>query len=711
MVNSRKTQPARNGIREILAQTIRRFGQDLVGIVLISLSIITGLSLAGLSAGTISKRWSQWIAGGFGWGSYILVGFVAYIGLLILLRRIEQFPKLNLKRIVALEISLFSLLALFSAVLGFSVDRAHLGLDGGIVGWGVARIFQSVAGKIPATIVIVLIWLASTLDGLGFMKPLIRRIDRYFTDVLSQGSPENPLEHFEDDAITTTDQESIGETDSSPEMPAMPIPQRKLKLPPLELLLDPQKALSDESFIHAKAIQIEKSLEEYGVPARVAGYRVGPTIIQYAVEPGYVEKVNEEGDVVRKKVRVSQISQLNRDLTLALSVDRLRIEAPIPGTSFVGIEIPNTNSNLVRLKSILGSNEFKAKPAPLKLALGLNVSGSPVTADLARMPHMLVAGTTGSGKSVFMTSLITCLAMNNSPDDLRLAILDPKMVELLRFNGLPHMMGKVETQLDRMLGVLAWGIKEMEDRYRKLEAANARDLDAYNAKMERRGGEHLPKIVIFIDELADLMQSAPDQTEGYVVRLAQMARATGIHLIVATQRPSTDIITGLIKANFPARISFMMASAVDSRVILDTNGAETLMGRGDLLFLDPESAGLKRAQAVLIDDREIENVIGYWQNAVQEEKSTEEEEAPWEDLVPTLSEGSDELIEQAIKAVRQESRVSTSWLQRKMRIGFPRAARLMDELEARGIVGPAETGGREREVLGGQPSDEVTAEY
>jgi S-DNA-T family DNA segregation ATPase FtsK/SpoIIIE len=478
----------------------------------------------------------------------------------------------------------------------------------------------------------------------------------------------------------------------------------------MDLLLDAQSATSDEPFIHAKAIQIEKTLEEFGIPARVAGYRVGPTIIQYAVEPGYVEKVNDEGDIVRKKVRVSQISGLNRDLTLALGVDRLRIEAPIPGHSFVGIEIPNTSSSLVRLKTILNSNEFKAKPAPLNMALGLNVSGAPVIADLMRMPHMLVAGTTGSGKSVCITSLIACLVMNNTPEDLRIAILDPKMVELLRFNGLPHLMGKVETQLDRMLGVLAWAIKEMDDRYKKLEAVNARDLDAYNAKMARRGGEHLPKIVIFIDELADLMLSAPDSTEGYLVRLAQMARATGIHMVVATQRPSTDIITGLIKANFPARISFMMASSVDSRVILDTNGAETLMGRGDMLFLDPETAGLKRAQAVLIDDREIENIIAYWKNAVQEEMP-EEEPAPWEGLVPSISDDSDDLIEAAIKLVRQEGRASTSRLQRKLRIGFPRAARLMDELEERGVVGPVESGGREREVIFDESPDDEEELY
>ena len=472
---------------------------------------------------------------------------------------------------------------------------------------------------------------------------------------------------------------------------------QKVDLPPLDLLLDTQKNISDESFIHSKAIQIEQTMEEFGVPARVAGYRVGPTIIQYAVEPGFVERVNEEGDVARKKVRVAQIATLHKDLTLALAVDRLRIEAPIPNHSYVGIEIPNQTVTIVRLKSILQSESFAKSHSPLNLALGLDVSGNPVIADLARMPHLLVAGTTGSGKSVCITSFIACLAFNNSPDDLKMAILDPKMVELVRFNGLPHLFGKVETQLDRMLGILAWAIKEMDDRYRLMEAVNARDLDSYNLKMLRRGHAKLPRIVIFIDELADLMLSAPDQTEGYLVRLAQMARATGIHLIVATQRPSTDIITGLIKANFPARISFMMASSVDSRVILDTNGAETLMGRGDLLFIDPEASGPQRAQGVFVDDREIEKIIAYWQNKADEQLL--EKSAPWEDLIPTIGDDSDKLIEAAIELIKKEGHASTSRLQRKLRIGFPRAARLMDELEERGIVGPSEAGGREREVL------------
>jgi S-DNA-T family DNA segregation ATPase FtsK/SpoIIIE len=426
-------------------------------------------------------------------------------------------------------------------------------------------------------------------------------------------------------------------------------------------------------------------------------YALFPTIIQYAIEPGFIEKVNDNGDIVKKKVRVSQIAGLKKDLTLALSVDRLRIEAPIPGHAFVGVEIPNRNSVLVRLKAVLESVEFKKQKSPLSLALGLDVSGNPIIADLAKMPHLLIAGTTGSGKSVCITSIISCIVMNNSPRDLRIAIIDPKMVELVRFNGLPHLIGKVETQIDRMLAVLAWAIKEMEERYIKLEEVNARDLDAYNLKMIRRGKYRLPKIVIVIDELADLMLSEAEKTETYVVRLAQMARATGIHLVVATQRPSTDIITGLIKANFPARISFMMASSVDSRVILDMNGAETLMGKGDMLFLDPETAGLKRAQCIMIDDREIERIINHWQSQsnLEDDYSIT---APWESFVESQSSSKDNLLDQAIHLVQEEGYASTSRLQRKLRIGFPRAARLMDELEERGVVGPQESGGRVRKV-------------
>lgn len=699
MQKIKKGQIPVNRISSIVLQTVRRFGQDLVGVLLICLALITALSSLGLTSGILASSWSEWFFKGFGWGSFGLLLLIAYVGVLILLRRIERFPKLNYQRIFSLELSLFSLVALLSMIFGASIERAHAGLDGGMIGWGIARLLQNATGKLPAILILSLIWIVSSMAGLGVLKPLGGKLDAYFNKLIEAEQEPALKEHLPGDEKVQPDNDQTDSlSKSAGEYSSPQTLHREYQLPPLDLLLDVKHTTTDEPFIHAKAIQIEKTLEEFGIPARVAGYRVGPTIIQYAVEPGYVEKVNEEGDIVKKKVRVSQISTLNRDLALALSVDRLRIEAPIPGHSYVGIEIPNTSSSLVRLKAILNSAEFKTKPARLNLALGLNVSGSPVIADLARMPHLLIAGTTGSGKSVCITSLIMCLAMNNSPDQLRMAILDPKMVEMLRFNGLPHLLGKVETQIERMLGVLAWAIKEMEDRYLKLETFNARDLDAYNAKMARKGDAPLPKIVIFIDELADLMMSASDQTEGYLVRLAQMARATGIHLVVATQRPSTDVITGLIKANFPARISFMTSSSVDSRVILDTNGAETLMGQGDLLFLDPETAGLKRAQGILIDDREIENVIGYWKNTAGHGRD-EQSSIPWEDLVPMLSDDSDRLIEEAIQLVRREGHASTSRLQRKLRIGFPRAARLMDELEERGIVGPVESGGREREVL------------
>jgi len=691
-------------------KTIKRFGQDLLGVLLIALAIISLLSLSKLTEGSLSSFFSQWILKGFGWGSFILVGLVGYVGFLILLRHLEQLPKLNLKRIILLEISLFALLALLSIVNGLSIDRAIQGVDGGVIGWGIARILRDVVGLPISAFIFMLVFLIFFISGIGLWRPFMYSLDNYFTRILSSTQYTGGVTSRQ---LKTTEISSKGrrpESDANNQAANTSSPVAlKVDLPPLDLLLDTQKNISDESFIHSKAIQIEQTMEEFGVPARVAGYRVGPTIIQYAVEPGFVERVNEEGDVARKKVRVAQIATLHKDLTLALAVDRLRIEAPIPNHSYVGIEIPNQSVTIVRLKSILQSEAFTRSNSPLNLALGLDVSGNPVIADLARMPHLLVAGTTGSGKSVCITSFIACLAFNNSPDDLKMAILDPKMVELVRFNGLPHLFGKVETQLDRMLGILAWAIKEMDDRYRLMEAVNARDLDSYNLKMLRRGHAKLPRIVVFIDELADLMLSAPDQTEGYIVRLAQMARATGIHLIVATQRPSTDIITGLIKANFPARISFMMASSVDSRVILDTSGAETLMGRGDMLFIDPEASGPQRAQGVLVDDREIEKIIAYWQNKAGDHQ--QETSAPWEDLIPTIGDDSDKLIEAAIELIKKEGHASTSRLQRKLRIGFPRAARLMDELEERGIVGPSEAGGREREVFLDNNDSPETEEY
>jgi S-DNA-T family DNA segregation ATPase FtsK/SpoIIIE len=545
--------------------------------------------------------------------------------------------------------------------------------------------------------------------GTGLMQWLLRTLE----DWLNHVTPTDRLAH---PAAAPPQVKPIQEEEEViPPAPANPA-VRNPNLPPLDLLLSEQNLRPDDSYIKDTALKIETTLAEFGVPATVKGYRVGPTVTQYAVEPGFVEKTGPDGEVIQQKVRVSQISALSRDLALSLSAERLRIEAPVPGRSYMGIEVPNPRNSLVRLRPLLESEPFLRLTSPLAVALGKDVSGQPVVADLSRMPHMLIAGTTGSGKSIFISALATCLVMNNMPEDMRIAMLDPKMVELVRFNGLPHLFGKVETQVDRMLGVLRWAIVEMDRRYRLLEEARTRDIEVYNRRMLKRGQPKLPRIVILIDELADLMMTAPDQTEHNLVRLAQMARATGIHLVVATQRPSTDVVTGLIKANFPARLAFSVASSIDSRVILDGNGAESLLGKGDMLFLNPESGTPLRAQGVIIADEELDRVTAYWK---QHRPVAADELAPWEELIETndADENSDALVEQAIKIVRTSQRASTSLIQRRLRIGYPRAARLMDQLEDLGVVGPSQGGGREREVLlppddgddtdaGGEPQDE-----
>ena len=488
--------------------------------------------------------------------------------------------------------------------------------------------------------------------------------------------------------------------DQKDERPKEPL-VRDEHLPPLKLLNTERESRPDQRHVNQRAGLIEQTLAEFGVPAKVIGFQIGPTVTQFAVEPGFIEKpgASEEEIARQRKVRVSQITSLGRDLALALSAERLRVQAPVPGRPYVGIEVPNQKSSIVRLRPILETEAFYKVGSPLALALGRNVSGEPVIADLASMPHLLIAGTTGSGKSVCIAAFTSCLVMNNAPEDLRLVMIDPKMVELVRFNGLPHLYGKVETDLERILAVLRWVVAEMDHRYMALEQSRSRNIDTYNRKIRRRkDGKTMPRIVVMIDELADLMMSAPEVTEHTLVRLAQMARAVGIHLVVATQRPSTDVVTGLIKANFPARMSFAVASSVDSRVILDVTGAESLLGRGDMLFLAPEAGSPARVQGVWVTDQEVEKVISFWQKTYEQ---VDTEPPPWDEMLEqeAILADRDELVEKAIELVTRTQRASASMLQRQLRIGYPRASRLMDELEEMGIVGSSQGGGREREVL------------
>lgn len=691
-----------------------RFARDIFGILLIAFAVVTLLALLGYTEGILLTLWVGFLSLWIGWGAYLVVFWLGYAGF-ALLRRHDGI--LTWTQIIILELASLLTLGLFAAMGGNSVLDAEAGGHGGRIGWGITAIFWRL-DQLPGTLLMFILWLLALMSGFNVWAWIERWLNR-----VAEGTP--PLEmatqpEVQEEAVEEKKEKARAERKKSTPLPpefrkSLKVSEQKDKkaeprnrderLPSLNILLADQASRPDERTINQTAGMIEKTLAEFGISATVIGFRVGPTVTQFAVQPGFMKRAGaSEEDEKQMKVRVAQIASLQKDLALALSAERLRIEAPVPGKPYVGIEVPNSHQSNVRLRPLLETESFNKIGAPLALALGRDVSGQPVVADLARMPHLLIAGATGSGKSICITSLAVCLAMNNPPEDLRMVMIDSKMVELLRFNGLPHLYGKVETNVDRILGVLRWIVVEMEHRYRLLEGANARDLEAYNRKLARKkdGGAPLPRIVVLIDELADLMMSAPDQTEHNLVRLAQMARATGIHLIVATQRPSTDVVTGLIKANFPARLAFSVASGVDSRVILDTTGAESLLGRGDMLFLNPEVGNPVRAQGVFVTDMEIERVIAHWQKTVEKSDAA----PPWEKLLTEPDENEDEsLIEQAVSIVRQSQRASASLLQRRLRIGYPRAARLLDQLAEMGVVGPSQGGGKERDVLLG-PLDE-----
>jgi S-DNA-T family DNA segregation ATPase FtsK/SpoIIIE len=468
----------------------------------------------------------------------------------------------------------------------------------------------------------------------------------------------------------------------------LPAEQTIWEYPPLSLLEDFPGQKADRGDLKKNASVIEKTLDSFGIAARVAEVNLGPAVTQYALE-------------IALGTKVSKITALSNDLALALAAPtgQIRIEAPIPGRSLVGIEIPNRSLEFVTLKTMLSSPAMRNAKSRLTVALGLDVSGNPLVADLGKMPHVLIAGTTGSGKSVLINSFIASLLFRTTPKEVKLILVDPKRVELIGYNGIPHLLTPVIVDVDKILSSLKWALSEMDRRYKLFASSGVRNVDSYN---ELTGFQALPYITIFIDELADLMAYAPVEVEDAICRLAQMSRATGIHLVVSTQRPSVDVITGLIKANIPSRIAFNVSSMVDSRVIIDMPGAEKLLGRGDMLYIPPDQAKPTRVQGTYVSEKEIHKLVEFLKAKNFPLEYTEEVTTmPLVFKKPggTVAEdGKDELFEEAVRIVCQYDRASASLLQRRLSIGYARAARILDQLEEAGIVGPGE-GSKPRDVL------------
>lgn len=692
--------------------------------------------------------WGEWL---FGWTSALVGLLLAALGVILLARRRAGYW--SAEALVGAELLLLTVQAGTWLARNSSADwrLPADGSNGGLVGWALGATLLAGFGRTLGLIFLVMTGVAALLlllrytpliyllagaaSLIGRMVPSLRgwatRLARSPAD--ARGEPvvahgERPAVNFvppvarvqplDEDELDLPDflrKREGNSTGSATEArtqpfsktphprndktavaaPAAPYAAAKGTLPSIDLLSYDSGVYSgtDVSWLERR---IEETMEEFNVPVKVVHVESGPTVTQFGVEPLYLERAGQ-----LRKVRVSQITSLANDLALALAAQAVRIEAPVAGQHYVGIEVPNPEKTLVGLRAIMESAEMRKNGGTLALPLGRNTSGAPVTLDLTRAPHMLIAGATGSGKSVCINTIIMGLLMRHGPETLRLIMVDPKRVELTGYNGIPHLMGPVVTDVDKVMGALTWLLIQMDDRYRAFRAAGVRNIDAYNALARKpvKGEPALqpfPYIVLIVDELADLMMTAPEDIERTLCRLAQMARATGIHLILATQRPSVDVVTGLIKANFPTRIAFAVTSMIDSRVILDTPGAESLLGRGDMLLQRPDVGKLQRVQGCLVTDEEINAVVGFWKERAG--AADQHVREPWADLMDREEEG-DELVQEAIDALRGLPVCSTSMLQRKLRIGYPRAARLMEQLESKRVVGPDLGGGQGREVL------------
>ncbi len=712
--------------------------REIAGLALFAFGGLILLSLLHITPGAVSDRGAQLLRVLFGWGAFSLP-FLAFAGSALLLRR-GGTPTAEWAwgRLFAGEIFFGVVLALVHLATTNGAAFADKGEGGGFIGFAIANALATVIGNIGAGFILALVALftlpaivglkATHLhnwsDALAKRAEATRReaaplpVKRSKTTrpsppvaepVVVEPEPEPEAEEQEPAALARARPAAPVE----PPAPRLSHPvlsqrkserRRKATLPKLDLFADASEAKYGEVDAKRKGDLIVETLANFGIPARIIETNAGPTVTQFGLEPGFLERRQMDGQIRKRKISVSRIAALQHDLELALAAAPIRIETPVPGRPIVGIEVPNQSVSLVSLRGVLEGEEFRKNKSLLKIALGRDVSGTPVSADLVKMPHLLIAGATGSGKSVCINAIVACMLFDCSPEDLRLIMVDPKRVELTSFNGIPHLLAPVVVNNEEVVPALRWVVAEMDSRFTQFAKLGVRNIEAFNEKSTEAS---MPYIVVLIDELADLMLAAPDETEKQLTRLAQMARATGIHLVIATQRPSVDVVTGLIKANFPARIAFAVTSGVDSRVVLDTPGAEKLLGRGDMLYMASDSSKLGRLQGCFVSDEELARLVHHWREKAETENYDIMREAPWKDMSgDVFKNGGDELVDKATKLVRQTGTASISFLQRKLGIGYPRAARLMDQLEELGVVGP-EDGGKPRAVL---PPPEPVAE-
>ncbi len=681
------------------------------GIVFIFLSIFILLStfkIAGVAGDFVYSIFYSIL----GYGYFILPVILAVVGISFMKNGEFAIARLHAVSGLTLFLSILAIMDLASNGSEPTEIITYGGYLGSIVAWPFLKLFGIYAGIILLGVILItsLLVLFDERPNLGkffssismFFKNLFKKKIKDY-EVEDYREKEKEEEKKIEEVKATTNYEENPKDTKEGEEEFIPAKAKKFiskaYVPPPISLLEKDKGKANVGDIKGNMNIIQRTLMNFGISVEMDEVTIGPTITRYAIKPA-------------QGVKLSRIVGLQNDLALALAAHPIRIEAPIPGKSLVGIEIPNKAKSTVGLATLLADEKFQNSPKPLTIALGRGLSGKPSFGNLAKMPHALVAGTTGSGKSVTIHSIITSLLYRNGPEDLKLILVDPKRVELTLYNKIPHLLTPVITDAKKTILALKWAAKEMDRRYDILEAESVRDIESYHSNIYAKAkksdeAEKMPYIVIVIDELADIMQAYPRELESSIVRLAQMSRAVGIHLILSTQRPSVNVITGLIKANVPTRIALQVSSQVDSRTILDQGGAEKLLGAGDMLYASAEMSQPERLQSAFISEEEVKKVVSYLKDAYQDEIPETIELSGtidkggnnlFSDSLDTDGGKEDDLYEDARMIVIESKTASTSFLQRKLSVGYARAAKLIDMLEERGIVGPA-NGSKPRDVL------------